>query len=215
MRPGRHAADDGAFARQTGMAMGRGIILLGVALLIGIVLLQRTDTPKAAVSAGSKQTTTTASHTTTTVPPATTTTIATRPPPTVKVLAANGTDVQGAAGKVNTQLLAAKYNALSPTQALQTAKASTVYFQPGYDREGAAIAQLLQLPPTSVQPMPNPLPVKDLHEANVLVVVGPELAARLATTTSSTTSTTAKKTTSTTARSTTTTTAATTTTKKP
>jgi hypothetical protein len=193
------------------MAMVRGLVLLAAALVLGVVLLQKTDTTKTvAVSA---RTTTTAKHvTTTTNPAATTTTVATRAPQTIKVIVANGTDVQGAAGRVNQELLAAKYNALSPTDASQKVKASAVYFTPGYDREAAVLAQLLQLPPTDVQALPTPLPVKDPHDANIVVVVGPDLAGRVATTatTAASTTTTVKKatTTTTTAKPATTTTTA-------
>lgn len=197
------------------MAMMRGVVLLAVALILGIILLQKTDSQKAGVAAaGGSTTTSTARGAATTLPSlSTTTTAATRSPQTVKVLAANGTDVQGAAGRVNQVLLAGKYNALSPTDASAKVQASSVYFNPGFDREAAVIAQLLVLPPTAAKPMPTPLPVKDLHSADILVMVGPELAGRLTATSSSTTSTTAKKasTTTTTAHAT----SSTTTTAKP
>jgi hypothetical protein len=93
-------------------------------------------------------------------------------------LTANGTATQGAGTRVKDRLLAAQYNALAATDAKAKVTASAVYFTAGYDREAAAIGQLLALPTTAVQPMPAAVPVADLKGANVLVVVGPELAAQ-------------------------------------
>src|SRR5688572_18585602 len=42
VRPGRYAAADGSFGRSAGSALGRGVLLLAVALVIGIVLLNAT-----------------------------------------------------------------------------------------------------------------------------------------------------------------------------
>src|SRR5436190_497257 len=43
MRPGRYAATDGSFARSAGGAGVRGLALLALALIIGVVLLNATD----------------------------------------------------------------------------------------------------------------------------------------------------------------------------
>lgn len=157
--------------------MGRGILLLAVAFLIGIVLLQKVDAPARddQVSAGSDDTEETT--TTTTVEPiVTTTTAALRQPKDVRVLTANGTSIKGAGGRIKDKLLAAGYNALAATDTKTPASASAVYFTPGFEREAAVIAQIVGLAPATVQAMPNPAPVADLKAANVLVVVGPEIA---------------------------------------
>jgi hypothetical protein len=191
------------------MAVGRGVALIAMAFVLGVVLLNRVDNTPATerVSTGARQAP--SGRTRDTVPAATTTTTAPlRAPATVRVLVANGTDVRGAASRVNQEVLAARYNALAPTDA-DPARVSAVYFTAGFDREAAALAQLLALPPTAVQPLPATPPVRDMRDANVLVVVGAELAARTApatTTTVRSTATTARATT-TTARSATTTTA--------
>jgi hypothetical protein len=209
VKRGRHAADDGSFNRSAGTAMGRGILLLGVAFLIGIVLLQQVDAPEPAarVEAGADSDT---EETTTTIaaPVVTTTTAALRQPKDIRALAANGTTVKGAGGRIKDRLLAAGYNALAATDTKAPVSASAVYFTPGFEREAAVVAQLLGLAPATVQAMPNPPPVADLKAANILVVVGPEVAG------AGSTSTTARSgTTSTTARSAATST--TSTTKKP
>ena len=81
MSPGRHAADDGSFGRSAGGAMLRGALLLAIAVVLGVVLLNRfdngTDPFAQSLTASGKATTTT---TTTAAPPVTTTTAATAAP---------------------------------------------------------------------------------------------------------------------------------------
>jgi hypothetical protein len=208
----------------------RGLVLLAVALLIGIVLLNATDGDPPGTNLSTNPATRSepgdtpskgSSATTTTVPP--TTTVPARAPKDVKVIVANASAVKGAAGKVNEGLKPLGYNVLAPANAA-TAPASSVYFTPGYDREAAAIAAALAFPATAVKPLPAPSPVADIKGANVVVVIGADQAARFgaagATTTSAkagATTTTAKAgATTTTAKAGATTTApATTTTKKP
>lgn len=196
MRRGRHAADDGSLARSVGAHTGRGLVLVAVAFLIGLFLLQRVDEPAPGeqVEATSSEETTT----TTAAPEVTTSTAALRQPKDVRVLTANGTSVKGAGGRIKDRVLAAGYNALAATDTKTAATASAVYFTAGFEREAAALAQTLGLQPAAVQPMPNPVPVADLKAANILVVVGPDLAN--AGTSGSSTSTTARSNTTTTAR---------------
>lgn len=212
MRPGRHAAGDASFARSAGGAMGRGVLLLVVALVLGIVLLQQVDDTPTEVTAGGLDTTETTDRgdagvtTSTTARPAATTTTPLRAPRDIKVITANGTKVKGAAGRVRDRLLAAQYNVVAATDAKAPATASVVQFGQGFDREAAVLAQALGLPPTAVQPMPNPPPVADLRGASIAVIVGPELANQPAPAGGGTTSTTARAATSTTAKPATTTT---------
>ncbi|HEX9968519.1 MAG TPA: LytR C-terminal domain-containing protein [Acidimicrobiales bacterium] len=213
VRRGRHAAEDGSFNRSASTAVGRGILLLLVAFVIGIALLQQVDDPvgEQQVSSSSDE------ETTTTLPavvePPTTTAAPVREPKNVRVLTANGTSVKGAGGRIKDRVLAGGYNALAATDTKTPATASVVFFTPGYEREAAALATLLGLQPTAVQAMPTPPPVADLKAANLLVVVGPDLAQAPA---GSSTSTTARTgaTTSSTARSGATTSSSTTTTVK-
>ena len=168
------------------MAAGRGALLLVVAVVLGVLLLNAADdTPQRAASGqgngnGDDQ------ETTTTTAPVTTTTAAPRKPAEVKVLSANGTRVAGAAGRVRDTLRAQGYNVLAPLEARNQATASAVYFSPNFEREARAVAQALRLEPNSVQPLPNPPPVPDIRGADVVVVVGPDLARRPAPTTTTT-----------------------------
>ncbi len=161
------------------MAAGRGAALLAVAVVIGIVLLNAADNePSRQVSAGGDGTTTTRAEATTTLAP-TTSTLPPRAPKEVKVLSTNGTDVKGAARKATDVLRAAGFNVLAPVDFGKDVTVSAVYFTAGFEREALAVATSLGLGSAVVKDMPTPPPLPDTRGANVLVVVGPEVAARL------------------------------------
>ena len=78
------------------MAMGRGIVLLGVALAIGVYLLSRANVGTVVRASSGVTTTTGATRSAGTSPAArATTTVPLRSPSAVKVVVANGTDVRG------------------------------------------------------------------------------------------------------------------------
>jgi len=195
VRRGRHAADDGSFGRSTGTALGRGLLLLGAAVILGVVLLARVDAPaddqqvEASDDRSEETTTTTARSTTTTTP--------VRAPKDVKVLTANGTDVKGVGGRIKDKLLAAGYNALQATDTATKPQNSAVYYAAGLQREAAVVAQLLGIAASAVLAMPATPPVADLKGAEVLVVVGPDLAAQNAAASTTTTAKPASTTTTT------------------
>ncbi len=211
MKPGRYAAEDGSFARSAGGAGARGLGLLALALLIGIVLLNATDgeppgssvqatgTGAAHSSANPAKSNDKTPGTTTTAP---TTTLPARAPKDVKVIVANASSVKGAAGNAKAALDPAGFNVLAPANATTVAE-SSVYFTPGYDRDAAAIAATLGLPATVVKPMPAPAPL-DVKGANVAVVLGTDQASKFAAppakSTASTTTTAASAATTTTKR---------------
>ncbi|HVM09790.1 MAG TPA: LytR C-terminal domain-containing protein [Acidimicrobiales bacterium] len=187
MRPGTHAAADGSFGRSAGAAMGRGVLLLAVALVIGIVLLNATDDqpPGTDVAAGSSSGRSgdgnandddATAATTTTAPP--TTLPAARNPAEVKVLVANGSTVKGAAGGARNKLIEAKFNVLSPIDAPTKGNESAVYFTAEYQADANAVAAALGIPVQLVKAMPTPPPVPDLKTSNVLVVLGTDHAGR-------------------------------------
>ena len=206
MRPGQHAASDGSFGRSAGIQIGRAVGLIAVAAVIGIILLHHSGPSTTAVAAHGTTTTAPSHPTSTTATTPTTTSAALRPPSSVKVLVANGTVAGGAsggsqhlAGEVSTTLHAQGYDTLAAVNANQNVTASIVYFQPGYQKEAAALAQSLALPASAVQAMPAQPPVASLNGANILVVAGPDLSKSA----SSTTTTTAHATTTTIATTTT------------
>lgn len=198
MSPGSHAAGDGSFGRSTGIQAGRAALLIAVAVVIGLLLLRHTPgggsgTP---ISVGTNDTTSTLPQTTNTSvsvggpgttarSQATTSTAPQRAPQDIKVLVANGTSTPGLAGKISNIVHAKGYNTLASTNSTQKPAASIIYFQPSYSTDAAALAAKLSLPPTAVQATPQPPPVSNLNNANILIVVGPDLA-NAASTTSST-----------------------------
>ena len=190
MSPGRHAAGDGSFAQSAGGAAGRGALLLAAAVALGVVLLQAFDKgsdPFASSLRTVATPTTVHNRTSKSTTPATTTTAPPRAPVDVKVLTVNGTGVVGAAGRVGDTLRNDGYNALSPTDAVDKVKTSTIYFVPGFETEAHVIAGVLGLPASTVQPLPTGQAltalVADTKSANVVIAVGPDLANRPSTTT--------------------------------
>lgn len=176
MKPASHSAGDGSFGRSTGVAAGRAAMLLGVAVLLGLVLLNTTDAPPGRVTTatttdgGATDTTEAGSEEENAVDVAP----VARPPGEVNVLVANATRTSGAAAAITERLRVAGYHTRPPTDAPKE-DASIVHFTSGYELEAQVIAEALELPPTAVQPMPTPAPVSNLNEAHVLVLVGPEL----------------------------------------
>lgn len=189
-----HAAQDGSFGRSAGMAAGRGAVLLAVAVILGIVLLNAADdAPPDRISAGAEEEEEggSSAETTTTLPPATLATVPPRSPPDVKVLSTNATAVKGVAGRARDRLQAAGYNVLAPTDASRAASSNVFFTSADFEREAQAVASALGLPDTVVAAYPAapPLPVTDTKGANVVLVIGPELAEQLTATTGTTATT--------------------------
>jgi hypothetical protein len=188
--PGSHAAADGSFGRSAGIQAGRAALLIGLALLIGFVLLHRNPGGSTgAVSSGGHTTAPPVTSspggigdTTTTVRTTTTTPATLRAPENVKVLVANGTATSGLAGRITETLHAKGYNTLTATDASTKPAASIVYFQPGYGPDAASLASKLGLLPSAVSAMATPPPVANLAGAQILVVAGADLATTPATT---------------------------------
>jgi hypothetical protein len=172
---------------------GRGAILILVALVIGVILLQDIDDGPDNVSVDSG--TPDVSVPDTTAPLATlapTTTLGIRAPKDVKVLVVNGTTVSGAAGRVAQPLRNAGYNVLAPVDASPSVKANTrasaVYYSTrDFEREAKQLQQDLELAPAPVTAVPTPPPTADLRGANVIILVGPDLAGSSRTGTTTTT----------------------------
>jgi len=125
----------------------KGALLIGLAVVIGVVLLQQVDKTKPGAVA---VTTTTRPKTTTTTVPSTssvstTTTVAAQPakqPAELKVIVLNGGAQSGAAGTMSTQLRGQGYTNQLPandwTGHQQTG--NTVMCKPGLTRDASALA---------------------------------------------------------------------------
>lgn len=167
--------------------MMRGVLLIVVAVVLGIVLLQGTDGPDPFTAATEDTTDTTEAgddgDTPTTVgdngdgQPTDTTEAPPPPvdPSTITVLVANGSGgVAGLAAAVTDVVSEAGYETAPPTNS-QPVESSVVYHAPGFQEAAAAVAQLFD-PAPHVAPLPDPSPVSDLRGANVLLVASGDLA---------------------------------------
>jgi hypothetical protein len=165
------------FGRSVAFSAARGAGLIGLAVIIGIVLLQVIDDGTSgpigdggAVTAGSSGTTTTtgagSSSTTTTT---TTAAAPVHPPAEVAVLVLNGSGRPGAAMTQSNALKSKGYQTKTPTDAPQRT-GNIVYFTPGYDRECTTVAASVDGAP-KVEAIPSPPPTGS-EGANCVVILG-------------------------------------------
>jgi hypothetical protein len=155
----------------------RGVVLVAVAAVLGFFVLRAIDDtgggPTAAdleaASDTSGGTDPSAGSTDTTAAPAA------RPPAEVVVLVANASGVQGAARLQSDAIATGGYQMVEPTNAPQEVEATQVLATAGYEADAAALAAAIGAQPTAVGAVPDPPPV-DLTGANVLVLLGPDLA---------------------------------------
>jgi hypothetical protein len=159
--------------------MARGVGLIILAVVLGIVLLNATDsTPTFVESSGEKATATTVAGDDST----TSSTVAgaarskAHDPAAVTILVANGSGVKGAASRVAETLKGSNYVLKESVNTETPAEASVIYYSTGYEADARAIAALLT-PTPGLAPMPEPIPVADLAGANVLVVIAADIAA--------------------------------------
>ncbi|MGE3618989.1 MAG: LytR C-terminal domain-containing protein [Acidimicrobiia bacterium] len=160
----------------------RGAILVVVAVVVGLFLLRNgldtSDTVRAGNDGGSSSSgngqdegddegdggSTTSS------------TVAARPAAQVPVVVLNGTNTGGVAGKYNDALAAQGYQMGNAANANPKVAATAVFFLPGWELEAAAVAAAIGAPPTSVAALPA-APPGEIGTAQVVVVIGPDLAA--------------------------------------
>ncbi len=176
----------------------RGVLLVVIGIVIGVVVLANTleeaDDEPETVAGGETATTTTQAAAPSTIPQQPTVTAAptntpasapaaptTIPPPEVvspelvRVQVFNGTDTQGAAGRLTTTLAAANYVTLPPQNAPEEGQyaTSSIYFTtPDYLGNAGHVASLLGVTnPGVIQQLPNPSPITH-DRAHVIVVIG-------------------------------------------
>jgi hypothetical protein len=100
----------------------------------------------------------------------------------VAVLVANGAGIRGLGSQTADQLHTLGYNTLTAVDATKALDATSVQYAEGYQTEAAAIALTLGLPATAVQPLNSPA-VPDTQGANVIVLLGADVARNVTTTT--------------------------------
>jgi hypothetical protein len=162
---------------------GRGLALVIVAVVIGVLLLPsatRGPLSASAVSAGSSSTTLPPGKTPSSGHGTSTTTTTTVPPASIHVLVANATEVNGVAGAVTTFLASKGFATLTATNALLKVTASEVFTVGGATADVAPVVAALGLPASSVEPAASAAPVASTAGANVVIIVGPDLATRFA-----------------------------------
>jgi hypothetical protein len=186
----------------------KGGILVFVALVLGTVLLLQgtgTDVEIASPDSGEDGTddgegtpgTTEPSDdgpdgTTATTGATTTTASEARAPEEVTVLVANGSGIPGAAGLFGDTLEAQGYIIAEPDNTPTPVSTSSVYYIPGFEAEARALASTAGLDVDAegvVAEVPEPVPTLDasMGAANLLVILGPDLASTTGTGTSDTT----------------------------
>ena len=160
----RPSGGNGEFARGASAAAAKGAALIGLAVIVGVFLLQRVDTSNAGSSSLPSDTakTTTTQHTSKTTSTTSTTLPATptKTPDQVKVIVLNGGAASGAAATLRTKLQSAGYTnqpqANTWTGHHQTG--NTLMCKPGLDREKVALSQQTALQGAKVVDFASPAP---------------------------------------------------------
>jgi hypothetical protein len=178
--PGSTTGSD--VARGASFAAAKGVLLIGLAVVIGIVLLQQVDNdnkrPVAAATPGTKA----KAKTTTTVPSpttATTGTVANTPakaPNQLRVIVLNGGAAAGAAAATSTQLKQKQYTNQADANNWSGHKQQgiTVLCKPGLGSEAVGLVAALAPKNAQVKPFPTPPPpyVDGPPPVDCVVVVG-------------------------------------------
>ena len=147
----------------------RGLILVGVAVVLGLIILIKGGGVGYEHSTKSVDVPDNGAATTTTAAP--TTTVATVAPADVPVVVANGSGQTGLAKTVANSLKTAGFTNTTPTDAVGTPPSTTVYFAPSYETSAQAIGSQLQLDSSRVQALPTGAKLAKIQPDNVGVIV--------------------------------------------
>lgn len=160
-------------------ANARGIAVLVVAVLIGIVLLMKAGDSGSGTNTAAPGTTTTMASTTTTPDNTTSTTKVVKgdnEPSSVDVLVLNGSGKAGVAKSNSDTIGQSGFNMLTPANAASIQAETAVYYADGYQSDAEAVASALGLPSSVVDAMPSTSPGPGADAANVVVVLGQNVA---------------------------------------
>lgn len=163
--------------RDGGTQTGKAVVVIAVMVVLGWIVLHHTPGARSANGPTAKVA---ASATTTTLPTTTTTLV---PAASIKVQVLNGTGGGSLASQWASKLKStAGYDTLAPDDATSKVTASAIYvITPGYLPEAYALATAVGLPASSVNttiPAPSsaPIPTSERSKADLVLVVGPDLA---------------------------------------
>jgi hypothetical protein len=178
-RDGTRTGKGVGFGRSVAFSAARGALLIGIAVIIGIVLLQVIDDGSSgpigngSVSAGGTTDTTTPSSSgggeSPTSSCSTTSESRVNPPAAVAVLVLNGSGRPGAATAQSNALKAKGYQTLTPADTAQR-QGNIVYFKAGFDRECTTVATNVDGAP-KVEAVPSPPPTGS-ESASCVVILG-------------------------------------------
>jgi len=180
-RGSRARSENGPGLPGAGGATLRGALLIGVAVIVGIVLLSKaidggflpsdSETPSEQADDADGDDddggSTVESSTTTTATPTT------HVPAEVRVIVLNGGGPSGSAGTSSTAIAAAGFATVAASDTADVA-ATVVYATPGFEADAAVVAQTLGIA-APVQPMPATPPTgTPVGQVDVVVVLGPD-----------------------------------------
>lgn len=171
---GRTPRNDG------GVQWFRALVLIAVLVVIGVVILARTSPTSTRTSSGTTAHSTT---TVTTVPASTTTTAPPLPASQVKVQVLNGLRTGSLSSQWNAKLKSQYgYQTGGPDDATSTVTTSVIYvITPGYEAEAQQLAARIGLTASAVNttvpaPATAPIPASERASANLVLIVGSDLA---------------------------------------
>lgn len=163
----------------------RGLIIVAVAVVLGVILLIKgggvgfeRDAGDVEIGTGSgeEQPSTTDSTTTSEAPPATI------PPADLAIAALNAAGIDGYAGQTQKFLGVAGYTSVTPITAKVPVEETVIYFGEGRDADALMLAQRLELEGDRLQPMPeDPTSLARNAEefpegTQIAIVLGPDVA---------------------------------------
>lgn len=178
----RPPGGNGEFARGASAAAAKGAVLIGLAVIVGVFLLQKTDTSNAGSPSSTPRVTVAPAKTTTTLRPSQTTaatTSTTQPstpvktPSQLKVLVLNGGAPTGAAAHLRTALQQVGYTnqPQASTWTGHSQSGKSILCHSGLAREAVALSQQTALKGAKVSPFPSPAP-PSTDGVDCVIVVG-------------------------------------------
>ena len=159
-------------ATGAGFAAARGVALIGIAVVLGIVLLQVVDRNSSAPVAAAHQSSTTTTVTSEPTSGPTTTIALTqniRPPAAVRIVVLNGGAPQGSAGAMADALRAKGYTNQTDPNDTSPRVGNAVMCRTGFDREGEALAIAVGGPAQQIAFSDPPPPSSDKSDCVVIV----------------------------------------------
>ena len=171
---------NGEFARDASAAVLKGAALIALAVIVGVFLLERSDSSGSAATGPTTPlhtTTTTVHNQTTTTSSATSTTVKAAPaktPDQLRLLVLNGGAVSGAAAQMRSKLQQVGYTN-QPQASTWTGHhqaGNTIMCKPGEDAAAVALSQQTALQGAKVVPWPSALPASVTSDVDCVVVVG-------------------------------------------